>query len=113
MGTKLSGGTRPPAKKRHHNHLVETLWQASAAGSLLIGQVAIGTAEEPPTNIWEALAPISQRNKLLIDDCDYLFTSLVSHYDKSSHYVMRVAINGKRVWAIVDTRASTSSISRA
>ena len=72
---KRSGGTRPPVKKRHRNHLVETLWQASAAGSLLIGQVAIGTAEEPPTNIWEALVPVNRRNDLLIDDYDHLFTS--------------------------------------
>ena len=75
MGAKQSGGAWPPIKKRHRNHLVETLWQASAAGSLLIGQVAIRTAEEPPTNVWEASAPVSQCNDLLIDNCDHLFTS--------------------------------------
>ena len=75
MGVKRSGGTRPPVKKHHHNHLVETLWQASAAGSLLIGQVAIGTTEEPPTNVWEASALINRCNHLFIDDYDHLFTS--------------------------------------
>ena len=75
MGAKQSGGAQPPVEERHCNHLVETLWQASAAGSLLIGQFAIGTTEEPPTNVWEASAPISRCNDLLIDDYDHLFTS--------------------------------------
>ena len=75
MGAKPSGGTRPPIEKCHRSHLVETLWQASPAGSLLIGQVAIGTAEEPSTNIWEASVPVSWCNDLLIDDYDHLFTS--------------------------------------
>ena len=74
-GVNQSGGAQPPVKKHHCNHLVETLWQASAAGSLLIGQVAIGTAEEPPTSIREASAPVSWCNDLLIDDYDHLFTS--------------------------------------
>ena len=75
MGMKRSEGAWPLVEKHHHSHLVQTLWQASAAGSLLIGPVAIGTTEESPTNVWEALAPISRCNNLLIDDYNHLFTS--------------------------------------